>query len=91
MGLILSSVFYNLQSTTESFYYRGAALFYAVLFNAFSSLLEVMTMYEARPVVEKHRKFALYCPSADALASIISELPVKLASSISFNLVFILW
>ena len=88
MGLILSSVFYNLQSTTESFYYRGAALFYAVLFNAFSSLLEVMTMYEARPVVEKHRKFALYCPSADALASIISELPVKLASSISFNLVF---
>ena len=47
-----------------------------------------MTMYEARPVVEKHRKFALYRPSADALASIISELPIKLISSISFNFVF---
>ena len=51
-------------------------------------MLEVMTLYEARPVVEKHRKFALYRPSADALASIISELPVKLISSISFNFVF---
>ena len=88
LGLILSSVFYNLPPTTDSFYHRGVALFYAVLFNAFSSLLEVMTMYEARPVVEKHRKFALYRPSADALASIISELPIKLISSISFNFVF---
>ena len=88
MGLILSSVFYNLPADTSSFYYRGVALFYAVLFNAFSSMLEVMTLYEARPVVEKHRKFALYRPSADALASIISELPVKLISSISFNFVF---
>ena len=64
-------MFYNLQSTTESFYYRGAALFYAVLFNAFSSLLEVMTMYEARPVVEKHRKFAVFAGAADALAHYI--------------------
>ncbi|RCK65837.1 Multidrug resistance protein CDR1 [Candida viswanathii] len=88
MGLILASVFYNLPPTTSSFYYRGVALFYAVLFNAFSSMLEVMTLYEARPVVEKHRKFALYRPSADALASIVSELPVKLAASISFNFVF---
>ena len=88
MGLILSSVFYNLSQTTGSFYYRGAAMFFAVLFNAFSSLLEIMSLFEARPIVEKHKKYALYRPSADALASIISELPVKLAMSMSFNFVF---
>ncbi|KAL6452961.1 CDR1 Pleiotropic ABC efflux transporter of multiple drugs CDR1 [Candida maltosa Xu316] len=88
MGLILSSVFYNLPQTTSSFYYRSAAMFFAVLFNAFSSLLEIMSLFEARPIVEKHKKFALYRPSADALASIVSELPVKLASSMSFNLIF---
>ncbi|KAL6452790.1 CDR1 Pleiotropic ABC efflux transporter of multiple drugs CDR1 [Candida maltosa Xu316] len=82
MGLILSSVFYNLPQTTSSFYFRGAAMFFAVLFNAFSSLLEIMSLFEARPIVEKHKKFALYRPSADALASIVSELPVKLCISI---------
>lgn len=85
MGLILSSVFYNLQPNTGSFYYRGAAMFFAVLFNAFASLLEIMSLFEARPIVEKHKKYALYRPSADALASIISELPVKLCMSIFFN------
>lgn len=85
MGLILSSVFYNLDETTESFYYRSAAIFFSVLFNAFSTLLEVMSLFEARLIVEKHQKFALYRPSADALAAIITDLPVKLFMSMSFN------
>ena len=88
MGLILSSVFYNLSQTTGSFYYRGASMFFAVLFNAFASLLEIMSLFEARPIVEKHKKYALYRPSADALASIISELPTKLVMSIAFNFAF---
>lgn len=88
MGLILSSVFYNLSQTTGSFYYRGAAMFFAVLFNAFASLLEIMSLFEARPIVEKHKKYAMYRPSADALASIISELPTKLCMSVCFNFAF---
>ena len=46
-----------------------------------------MSLFEARPIVE-NIKICLYRPSADALASIISELPVKLAMSMSFNFVF---
>ncbi|KAK6461713.1 multidrug resistance protein [Scheffersomyces coipomensis] len=88
MGLILSSVFFNLQETTSSFYYRGAAMFFAVLFNAFSSVLEIMLVFISRPIVEKHKKYALYRPSADALAGIITQLPVKLCVAFSFNLVF---
>ena len=88
MGLILCSVFYNLQQDTASFYYRGAAMFYAVLYNAFSSLLEILALFEARPIIEKHKKYALYRPSAEAFASIITQLPVKVLSSMSFNFVF---
>jgi len=44
MGLILGSVFYNLQPDTSSFYQRGALLFFAVLFNAFSCALEVRSL-----------------------------------------------
>ncbi|EGW32053.1 multidrug resistance protein [Spathaspora passalidarum NRRL Y-27907] len=88
MALVLSSVFFNLDQTTGSFYYRGASMFFAVLYNAFSCILEIMSLFEARPIVEKHKKYALYRPSADALAGIISELPVKLCISIAFNFVF---
>ncbi|CAK9439084.1 uncharacterized protein LODBEIA_P33080 [Lodderomyces beijingensis] len=88
MGLILSSVFYNLNQTTQSFYFRGASMFFAVLYNAFASLLEIMALFEARPIVEKHKKYALYRPSADALAGIVSELPTKFLMSMSFNFVF---
>lgn len=85
MGLVLASVFYNLDLSVDSFYYRGAAIFFSVLFNAFSTLLEVMSLFEARTIVEKHKKYALYRPSADACASIITDLPVKLFMSMSFN------
>ncbi|KAG0683738.1 Multidrug resistance protein, partial [Pichia californica] len=88
MGLIISSLFYNLSATSGTFYYRTSAMFFGVLFNAFSSLLEIMSLFEARPIVEKHKKFALYHPSADAFASIITELPSKLVTSIGFNLIY---
>lgn len=41
IALIISSVFYNLPSTTSSFYSRGALLFFATLLNAMSSAIEV--------------------------------------------------
>lgn len=87
MALILGSVFYNLPNDTTSFYHRSALLFFAILFNAFSSLLEIFSLYEARPVVEKHRKYALYHPSCDALGSIVTELPSKVVISLVFNLI----
>ena len=88
MGLLLASVFFNLKKNTTTFYYRSGSLYFALVFNAISSLLEIVALFEARPIVEKHKKFALYRPSADALASIITELPVKLSMSLCFNIPF---
>lgn len=41
MSLIIGSVFYNLDESSESFFQRGALLFFACLMNAFASALEV--------------------------------------------------
>lgn len=87
VAIFIGTIFKHLKFDTESFYARTAVLFFAVLFNAFCSLLEVFSLYEARPVVEKHKKFALYRPAADALASIITELPPKIITSVGFNLI----
>ena len=87
MALVISSIFYNLKDDTNSFFQRGALIFFAVLINAFSSFLEMITLYAQRPIVEKHSRYALYHPSAEAFASMLMDLPFKVLNAISFNLV----
>lgn len=84
-ALIIGSVFYNLQSDTNSFYQRGALLFFAILMNAFGSMLEILTLYAQRPIVEKHSRYALYHPSAEAYASMLTDIPYKVLNCIVFN------
>lgn len=87
MSLIVSSVFFNLDETTNSFFQRGALLFFAILLNAFASALEIMTLWQQRPIVEKHDKYALYHPSAEAISSMIVEMPSKLIVAVVFNII----
>ncbi|GAM90627.1 hypothetical protein ANO11243_086720 [Dothideomycetidae sp. 11243] len=83
--LVISSVFYNLDYQTDSFYSRGALLFFAVLMNAFGSALEILTLYAQRPIVEKHQRYALYHPSAEAFASMLTDMPYKILNAVVFN------
>ncbi|KAK4057054.1 Multidrug resistance protein [Microbotryomycetes sp. JL221] len=86
MALIVSSVFFNLQQTTTSFFQRGALLFFAILLSAFGSALEILTLYAQRPIVEKHTRYALYHPAAEAFASMFCDLPYKITNAIIFSL-----
>ncbi|KAL4806318.1 ABC-2 type transporter-domain-containing protein [Aspergillus unguis] len=87
MALIISSIFFNMNETTDEFFSRGALIFFAILLNAFSSSLEILTLWQQRPIVEKHFKYALYHPSAEAISSIIVDMPAKLLVSVVFNLI----
>ncbi|CAL5866766.1 uncharacterized protein PFLUO_LOCUS976 [Penicillium psychrofluorescens] len=86
MALIIGSVFYQLQDTTDSFYSRGALLFFAVLLNAFASALEILTLYAQRPIVEKQARYAMYHPFAEAVASMLCDMPYKLLNAVTFNI-----
>jgi ABC-type multidrug transport system ATPase subunit len=86
MALVISSVFFNLKPTTHSFFQRGSLLFFACLMNAFASALEILTLYAQRPIVEKHDRYALYHPSAEAIASMLCDMPYKVVNAITFNL-----
>jgi ABC-type multidrug transport system permease subunit len=86
-SLIIASLFYDLSNKTSSFFSRGALLFMMVLLNAFSSLLEIIVLYEKRSIIEKHRRYALYHPSAEAISSILMDMPYKITNSILTNLV----
>ncbi|EOD52225.1 putative abc transporter cdr4 protein [Neofusicoccum parvum UCRNP2] len=47
---------------------------------------QVLTMWAQRPIVEKHGRYALYRPAAEALSSMICDLPNKVITSLFFNL-----
>ncbi|KAH7114293.1 ABC multidrug transporter [Dendryphion nanum] len=84
-ALIIASIFYNLPADTSSFFQRGALLFMMVLLNAFGSILEIMSLYAKRNIVEKHNRYALYHPSAEAIASMIMDLPYKIVNQFVVN------
>lgn len=84
-AIIIASIFYNLPETTASFNPRAILLFFVILMNAFSSMLEIMTLYAKRRVVEKHNRYAFYHPSAEALASMIADIPYKVANALVVN------
>ena len=89
MALVVSSVFYNLDNTTASFFSRSALLFFAILLNAFGSALEILTLYAQCPIVEKQSRYAFYHPSAEAFASMLTDMPYKILNAIFFNLTYV--
>jgi ATP-binding cassette subfamily G (WHITE) protein 2 (PDR) len=86
--LLVSSIFFGLENTTSSFYARGASIFILILLNAFGSLLEIMGLYAKRNIVEKHKRYALYHPSAEAIASMIMDMPYKLTNCVCTVVLF---
>lgn len=85
MCLVTASIFYALPDTSDSLTRRGTLLFFIILSNAFGSMLEIMLLYAKRPIIEKHNRYALYHPSAEALASMIIDLPYKTVNAIICN------
>ena len=86
-ALIVSSLFYNISNTSTSLRARASLLFFAVLLNGFASALEILVLYAQRPIVEKHTRYAFYHPSAEAFASMLTDIPAKIGNAVAFNLV----
>lgn len=88
LAITNGALFYNQAEDTSSFYSRGSSLLVAIVLNCVASILEILSMFEARPILEKHSSFGLYRASANAVASVISELPLKVIATILFNVIY---
>ncbi|KAJ5154367.1 CDR ABC transporter [Penicillium coprophilum] len=87
MALIIGSVFYGTPDATAGFTSKGATLFFAVLLNALTAMSEINSLYSQRPIVEKHASFAFYHPFTEAIAGVLSDIPVKFALAVVFNII----
>ncbi|KAE8315830.1 ABC-2 type transporter-domain-containing protein [Aspergillus transmontanensis] len=87
MALIAGSCFYNSPDTTAGLFTKGGAVFFALLYNCIVAMSEVTESFKGRPVLIKHKSFAMYHPSAFCLAQITADLPVLLVQCTLFAVV----
>jgi ABC-type multidrug transport system ATPase subunit/ABC-type multidrug transport system permease subunit len=89
-GLIVGSLFFDLQKTSNGVFQRGGALFFMLLFNALLALAELTSAFESRPVLLKHKTFSFYRPSAYAIGQTVIDLPLVAIQVTIFDL-FVYW
>ncbi|RAH84934.1 pleiotropic drug resistance protein, ABC superfamily [Aspergillus japonicus CBS 114.51] len=87
MALIAGSCFYNSPQTTAGLFTKGGAVFFALLYNCIVAMSEVTESFKGRPVLVKHKSFAMYHPAAFCLAQITADLPVLLVQCSLFSVV----
>ncbi|KAG2234181.1 hypothetical protein INT48_005981 [Thamnidium elegans] len=85
-SLIMASCFYNIPQDGAGAFSRGGALFFSVLFNSLISQSELINFLMGRPVLEKHKQYALYRPSAFYVAQVIMDIPFALVQVFIFEI-----
>lgn len=86
-ALIAGSLFYNAPNNSGGLFVKSGALFFSLLYNSLLSMSEVTDSFSGRPVLVKHKSFALFHPSAFCIAQIAADIPVLLFQISIFSLV----
>lgn len=86
-ALITGSLFYNAPANSAGLFVKSGALFFALLFNSLLAMSEVTDSFSGRPVLAKHKSFALYHPAAFCIAQITADIPVILVQVSTFSVV----
>lgn len=86
-ALTSGSLFYNAPNNSSGIFIKSGALFVALLFNSLLALSEVTDSFFGRPVLAKHKSFALYHPAAFCLSQIITDIPIQIFQVSAFSLI----
>ncbi|KAJ5140829.1 hypothetical protein N7448_004237 [Penicillium atrosanguineum] len=87
MALIAGSCFYNSPATSAGIFTKGGAIFFSLLYNCIVAMSEVTESFKGRPILIKHKNFAMYHPAAFCLAQITADFPVLLFQCSIFSVV----
>uniref|UniRef100_A0A093VDA3 ABC multidrug transporter atrF n=1 Tax=Talaromyces marneffei PM1 TaxID=1077442 RepID=A0A093VDA3_TALMA len=74
-ALIVSSLFYGESLNTSGAFARGGILFFSVLFLGWLQMTELMPAVSGRTMIQRHRDYAFYRPSAVSIARVVVDFP----------------
>jgi ABC-type multidrug transport system permease subunit len=87
LSLATGSLFYDAPDTTNGLFTKGGTLFLSVIVFGLMAMSEVTDSFSGRPVLAKHKDFALYHPAAFCFAQIAADVPIIAAQVCSFSLI----
>jgi ABC-type multidrug transport system ATPase subunit/ABC-type multidrug transport system permease subunit len=86
-ALIGGSLFYAAPNDNLGLFIKGGAIFFSTLYHALLALGEVTDSFTGRPVLAKHRSFALYHPAAFVVAQVVADIPLLMFQVGHFSIV----
>ncbi|KAG0364544.1 ABC-2 type transporter-domain-containing protein [Gamsiella multidivaricata] len=86
-AIIVGSVFFLLPMSANGAFTRGGVLFFSLLFNALISQAELPMAMQGRPILYKHKGFAMYRPAAFAISQICVDIPLVIMQILLFSVV----
>ncbi|KAL5335822.1 ABC-2 type transporter-domain-containing protein [Aspergillus crustosus] len=87
VAIVLGTVWLDLPKTSAGAFTRGGLLFTSFLFNGFQAFSELASTMMGRPLVNKHRQFTFYRPSALFIAQIIVDATFAIARILVFSVI----
>ncbi|KAF2463577.1 uncharacterized protein BDR25DRAFT_383392 [Lindgomyces ingoldianus] len=85
--MVIGSMFYDINPGTNGFFSKGGVVFFIVLFNIIVNFAEVVAQFSQRRIVEKQHSYGMYHPYIDALATMISQYPIKMINILAFTVI----
>lgn len=87
IAIILGTVWLKQPETSAGAFTRGGLLFISLLFNGFQAFSELAGTMIGRSIVNKHRSFTFYRPSALFIAQIIVDTTFAVARILIFSII----
>ncbi|KAJ5673157.1 CDR ABC transporter [Penicillium longicatenatum] len=87
IAIILGTVWLKQPETSAGAFTRGGLLFISMLFNGFQAFAELASTMMGRSIVNKHRSFTFYRPSALFLAQIFVDTAFSALRIIVFSII----
>ncbi|CAD6608928.1 XXYS1_4_G0045650.mRNA.1.CDS.1 [Saccharomyces cerevisiae] len=84
-SFITGSLFYNTPSSTSGAFSRGGVLYFALLYYSLMGLANIS--FEHRPILQKHKGYSLYHPSAEAIGSTLASFPFRMIGLTCFFII----
>ena len=86
-SLVVGSLFYMASDDSAGSFYKSGAIFFALLYQGLMAMSEVTDNFSGRPVLQKHKQFALFHPAALCVAQVFLDIPIILFQISHFSVV----
>ncbi|KAJ5688909.1 hypothetical protein N7462_003301 [Penicillium macrosclerotiorum] len=87
IAIILGTVWLKQPKTSAGAFTRGGLLFISMLFNGFQAFAELASTMMGRSIINKHRSFTFYRPSALFIAQILVDTTFAIARILIFAII----